>query len=53
MKKYKPATNSVKNFLSKNANEKFVKELDLFLNNTGLNKAEQEHLVKLINKLID
>jgi hypothetical protein len=51
--KYKPVTNSIKNLLSKKANTKLIKELDLFLCNSSLDKKEQENLIKLINKLID
>ena len=51
--KYKPTTSSVKNNLSKRFDTKFIKELDLFLCNSSLNKDEQEKLVKLLNKIVD
>ena len=51
--KYKPTVKAVREFLSPRAHEKFVKEIDLFLCNSFLDKKDQEKLIKIINKLID
>lgn len=52
-KKHKLSSSVVNNFLSKNAPEKFAKEIDIFFCNCSLDKKKQEELINLINKLID
>ncbi len=53
MEKYKPTNDSVKKNLSERFNDKFIKEIDLFLCNTSLDKSDQEKLIRIINKIID
>ena len=51
--KYTPTMESIKNHLSKTAPDKLVKELDIFLCNTGLDSSNQEKLIQIFNKLLN